>query len=168
MAVDLHIAVPAEEDGDPLVHLPGVQDLDPHAAGQDVEVGDGAGDGAAHFDLNLEPYDSDEVDEFYAADEAANFYFEEEEADEDADVYADDFHVMFQEEDVQVNDEEDDAVNAPNEAANFDLNIALEEDGLEGSSDEEHVEHGSQTQNARTVVGRNNLSDEVRQQIYEA
>ena len=86
---------------------------------------------------------------------------------EDADVYADDFHVIFPEEELQGSS---DHVNqgtcsewknfrfnnfsiwaftqmvylwhSANETATFELNCDLEEDVLDGSSDEEHVEQG--------------------------
>ncbi|KAL6622613.1 hypothetical protein ACP70R_032492 [Stipagrostis hirtigluma subsp. patula] len=193
MAVDLNVAAPEDEDDDPPGHLPGGQDLQ-------LSVGDrhqGAGHGPPSFDLNLAAYESvDEVDGFnasfdlnlaaYESDEVAGFNapaeagrydlnidLEQEEAGEDADVYATDFHVIFEEEELQgsndqLHREQDNVFNAPAEAATFDLNYPLEEDELQWSIDEAHVQQGSQTQNANVVIKRKNLSDEERQQIYEA
>jgi len=69
--------------------------------------------------------------------------------DEDADVYAVDFHVRFAEEELQGSTlislcflHLADAFNAADETATFDLNYALEEEMLDGSNDPEHVEQG--------------------------
>ncbi|KAL6596102.1 hypothetical protein ACP70R_047466 [Stipagrostis hirtigluma subsp. patula] len=175
MAVDLNIPAAPDEDGDPLVHLPGGQDIQAPAAGH--PVGHGDGDGPPAFDLNMEAYDSDDVDWFNAPAVAANFDLnidlEEEGSDDDADVYAEDFQVTFDEEELQGSSnqahvEQDDVFNGPNEAATFDLNNGLEDEGLQGSSDEENVQQGNQAQEANMVVKRKNLKDHERHQIYEA
>ncbi|KAL6882610.1 hypothetical protein ACP4OV_011300 [Aristida adscensionis] len=155
--------------------LPGGLDLQPPAAVHLVGVGDGAG--PPSFDLNMGVYDSDEVEGFHAPHEPANFDLnndlEGEELDEDAAVYADDFHVLFDDEENQwssdqENEDQGDNSNATDAPITFDLNISLEEEELQGSVHEDHVQQGSQAQPANTVIKRKNLSDRERQQIYEA
>ncbi|KAG2595595.1 hypothetical protein PVAP13_5KG204800 [Panicum virgatum] len=101
----------------------------------------------------------------------SNIDLEEEEADDDADVYAVDFHVIFAEEELQVsiaNGDQADVFHAADETTSFDLNHAWEEEVLDGSSDMEHVGQGSQIQHANMAIRRKNLSDKERQAIYEA
>ncbi|KAL6902268.1 hypothetical protein ACP4OV_005144 [Aristida adscensionis] len=136
----------AAEDGGPFGEFPGCREPHPHAAAYPVGLGDG---GPPSFDLNKAACDSDEVEGFNAPAETTNFDLnidlEAEDADDDADVYADDFHVLFDEEELQwssdqVHGDQADVFNAPDAAVNFDLNNALEEEELQGSSDEEHAQ----------------------------
>ncbi|CAN6372707.1 unnamed protein product [Urochloa humidicola] len=127
--------------------------------------------GPPSFDLNMDAQESvDEVDGFSAPTTASNFglniHLEQEEAGEDANVYAEDFHVIFAEEELQGSSDHGDqagAFNAAHGAATFDLNYDFEQEVLDGSSDEEHVPQGSQRQHARKVIKRKNLSDKERQ-----
>ncbi|KAL6861529.1 hypothetical protein ACP4OV_017229 [Aristida adscensionis] len=119
----------------------------------------------------------DEVDWSHAPAREANFDLnidlEEEKEDEDGEVYADDFHVVFDEEELPWSDDEAevdqaDDVNAPAGTATFDLNYSMGDEELDLSIPEEQVLQGSQTQSANTVIKRKNLSNGERQQIYEA
>jgi len=58
--------------------------------------------------------------------------------DDDADVYAIDFHVIFAEEELQgstANGDQADVFHAADETTSFDLNHAWKEEVLDGSSD---------------------------------
>ncbi|KAL6614156.1 hypothetical protein ACP70R_036426 [Stipagrostis hirtigluma subsp. patula] len=152
MALDLNVpATAGEDDDDPLGHFPGAQDLEPPAGAHPMEE---------HLLLtSTGQHMIQEVDWFNAHAEAANFELnidsEQQEADEDAAVYCGDFHVIFEEDELQgsrdeAHGEQGDAFNAPSEAATFDLNYDLEEDNLQGASDEDHVQQGSQAEHATT------------------
>ncbi|CAN6313429.1 unnamed protein product [Urochloa humidicola] len=93
MALDLNI--PPTED-EPFGGLPHGQDHPPLAGAH--PMGDACG--APSFDINTAAYESvDEMDWFSAPTAPShfdlNFEMDEEEADEDANVYANDFHVIF-------------------------------------------------------------------------
>ncbi|CAN6201298.1 unnamed protein product [Urochloa humidicola] len=148
MALDLNIPPTEDEDDDPFGGLPHGQDH-PHPPFTGAySMGDAYG--LPSFDLNLDAQESaDEVDGFNAPTAASNFglniHLEQEEAGEDADVYADDFHVIFAEEDLEGSNDHGDqagAFNAAHGAATFDLNYDFEQEMLDGSNDEEHVPQG--------------------------
>ncbi|KAL6845041.1 hypothetical protein ACP4OV_025214 [Aristida adscensionis] len=179
MAVDLNISADQEEEdpgpfGEVLLPCAHLQEALPAADA----TGAGDGDGPPSFDLNkAADIWMDEVEGSNAIAGAGNFDLnidlEEEEEDEDADVYADDFHVVFDEEELPWSGDEThvdqvDGFDAPAAAATFDLNYAMGDEELDRSIHEEPVLQGSQTQAANTVVKRNNLSDGERQQIYKA
>ncbi|CAO2172300.1 unnamed protein product [Urochloa humidicola] len=142
MALDLNIPATEDED-DPFGGLPHAQDPPPLAGAHPMGDADGAQDppplAGAHpmgdADGAQDPPPLAGALPMGDADGAPSFDLNIAipESDEDADVYAHDFHVSFA-------DEAD--VNGSDEGASFDLNCDLEEDGLDGSSDEEHVEQG--------------------------
>ncbi|CAN6303041.1 unnamed protein product [Urochloa humidicola] len=148
MALDLNIPPTEDEDDDPFGGLPHDQDHPHPPFVEAYPMGDAYG--PSSFDLNMDAQESvHEVDGFSAPTAASNFglniHLEQEEAGEDADVYAEDFHVIFAEEELQGSSDHGDqagAFNAAHGAATFDLNYDFEQEVLDGSCDEEHVPQG--------------------------
>ncbi|GJM96297.1 hypothetical protein PR202_ga13119 [Eleusine coracana subsp. coracana] len=110
MAVDLNLAPPKEDDGPgghQMIHeVAAAQEmLDEAAVGQDMAHEAAAGNshhvgaeqGPSFVDLNMEPYEPDEVDVSNANDEVPTFHLNDnlDDSDSEDDVYVEDFHVVF-------------------------------------------------------------------------